>query len=117
LAAQDFSQQQARGASVEIRERMDEQEASFGESERFQQQHLFSSQSDIQVGEVIADEQRDLVRERWRVLADFDFGCAKSSRPIGSKVAADVAMKVEQQRFVQRARGENAVFDILQHPQ
>ena len=46
---------------------MDEQEASFGESERFQQQHLFSSQSDIQVGEVIADEQRDLVRERWRV--------------------------------------------------
>src|ERR1039457_1867957 len=82
---------------------MDEQEASFGESERFQQQqHLFSSQSDIQVGEVIADEQRDLVRERWRVLADFDFGCAKSSRPIGSKVAADVAIKVEQQRFVRR---------------
>gem|GEM_PF-3271230 len=26
-------------------------------------------------------------------------------------------MKVEQQRFVQRARGENAVFDILQHSQ
>ena len=84
MATQDFGQQQARGASVEIRERMDEQHAAFGEGERFQQQRLFSSQSDIQVGEVIADEQRDLVRERWRVLADFDFGCR--NRPAQSGV-------------------------------
>ena len=119
-SSEQLRQQQARDAAVEIWKRVDGEQAALGKCQRFNQQEVSRRrrETNILVGEVIANEHGHLMRCRRRVLADFDFARAKFPSPIRGQVTADAAMQIQQESFVQRLSVKDAVFDVrlyLQH--
>ena len=47
------------------------------------------------------------------MFANANVGIAEFARPIRREIAANAAMKIQQQGFVQRAIREKCVFDVL----
>lgn len=115
-AAQDLAQPDAGDAAVEVGERVKEEQAAFGEGERFEQWFggiaAAGGEASLQVAAVLAGERGDLEEARRLVLAGGDVGAAPAREP-RHEVAADERMELQEQRVVERGLLEFAVFDAL----
>ena len=99
--AQEFPQNEADGASVEIAEWVDGEEASLGEGEEFQRAGTGCGGGILpargEVAAVVAHEDWHLMRERRVQIADADFDAAPASGPLGHEVGADARVQIEEE--------------------
>ena len=113
---ENFAKKQADGATIEVAERMDGQEAAFDKGEQFEGKVRKSRgrlrPAGLKVEGVIAHPQWNVVR-RWRLeIADADFNGTPTSGPIRHEVTANAGVQIEEEGFVEQATGECFAVEI-----
>lgn len=104
--AEQFEEQQADSASVEILKRMDTQEAAFGKGKQFKGEIAKSRRgggpAGEQVGPVVVHEDRNLMGCWRREIADADFDVAPAASPGRHKVVTNATVKLSGEPLVRK---------------
>lgn len=104
-AAEQLGEKDADGASVEIPEWVNAEEAPLGKGEEFQGEvnvlARCSVPSSLNIQHVVAHEHGQMMRGGRGQRADGHFHGPPFSGPIGRQVAADAAVKLGDEAFIQ----------------
>lgn len=109
-AAQQFGQEKADGASIEIAERMDAEETAFREGKKFEGEIDVATRgvgpAGLKIEHVVPHQHGHLMRGGWSERADGDFNGAPFASPLGGEVATESGVEFGQEAFIERTRGE-----------
>ncbi len=112
----DFAQPDSGEAATEVDERVKGKQPTLGERERLQHALVFvasiSGQPGLKIQAVLANERLYAQEIGRRMLADHDVHTPPAGEP-RHELAANQAMKLENELIVERSGGEFAVFDAL----
>jgi hypothetical protein len=108
--AEEFQKEEADGATVEILERMDAEEAALGEGKELEREVAGGGRGarppGPEVVAIVAHEAGDLMRGRREQTSDADFDATPTPGPIRDEVVADTAVKLRRKPLVERCGGE-----------